>query len=238
MLFQGFCFLLSWSYLLFVSQHSALNRTSLARGAVAGAMLVLPVACGTGDEAVFDTTSAVTETTTAAPAEATTAPTAVAPETTVVESATNAVFPTGAELVVSFTYEPSSSAQAKRPYVAVWVEDADGNLVDTISLWFEQSGKGQKWLSDLRRWYSAGGATDTTMSGATRVAGDYTVAWDGTDADGDPVVPGHYVLYIEAAREHGPYSLTSGSITISDAGMSVALADEGELSAASAELMV
>ncbi len=118
----------------------------------------------------------------------------------------------------------------------MWVEDLDGNLVDTISLWFE-SGKGMRWIDELRQWYSAGGTDDMSMSSATRVAGEYTVAWDGTDSNGDPVPHGEYVVYIEAAREHGPYSITSATVTVSDSGSTVAFADDGELSNASAELI-
>jgi hypothetical protein len=202
-------------------------------------MLVLPMACSTSDEAAFtaDAVSSADATTSTASADTSGASTTL--DTTVSETAAaSSVFPSDGELLVSFTYEPSSSNQAKRPYIAVWVEDTDGNLVDTISLWYEQSGKGTKWLSDLSQWYQASGGADTTMSGATRVAGDYTVAWDGTDADGDLVAAGDYVLYIESAREHGPTSLVAGTITISDDGFSVTLDDDGELSGVSAELAV
>lgn len=190
-------------------------------------MLVLPVACGTGDEAAFTTASTID----------TTVGSGTTAETNVAETGSGSVFPSGGELLVSFTYEPSSAAQAKRPYVAVWVEDSAGNLVDTVSLWFEQ-GEGEKWLSDLRQWHSASGGSDTTMSGATRVAGDYTVTWDGTDTNGDAVAQGDYVLFVEAAREHGDYSFTSGTITIGDDGTTITLGDDGELSGISAELAV
>ena len=213
-------------------------------------MLVLPMACGTSDEAAFsaESVSSADATTSTASATSTSADTATTADTagasTTVDTAASetttasGVFPSDGELLVSFTYQPSSSSQAKRPYVAVWVEDADGNLVDTISLWYEQGGKGAKYLSDLSQWYQASGASDTTMSGATRVAGDYTVAWDGTDADGNLVAAGDYTLYIESAREHGPTSLTSGTITISDEGFSITLEDDGELSGVSAVLAV
>jgi hypothetical protein len=201
-------------------------------------MLVLPVACGTGDEAAFSNGAATQSTATEAISATTGIPSTTASEITVDGSADGSVFPTGGELLVSFTYEPSAAAQAKRPYVAVWVENIDGELIDTISLWFDQGDRGSRWLDELRQWYSASGGTETTMSGATRVAGDYTVAWDGTDAGGDLVVQGDYVLFIEAAREHGPYSITSGGITVSDEGFTIVLDDDGELSAINAELAV
>lgn len=222
------------------SKTRASTRSKLSRTAVAGALLVLPVACGNSDEDVFSSGSTIETATTVDTVTSTTElPTSTAAPTTPETSAdSSGVFPSGGELVVSFTYEPSSAAQAKRPYVAVWVEDTDGNLIDTISLWFDQGREGTKWLSDLTQWYQASDADDTTMSGATRVAGDYTVAWDGTDSEGNPVVAGDYVLNIESAREKGPTSHTTGTIVISDDGFTIDLDDDGELSSASVILTV
>lgn len=64
------------------------------------------------------------------------------------------------------------------------------------------------------------------------------MAWDGTDLDGSPVAQGDYIVYVEAAREHGPYSITSTAIAITDAAFSAPLADEGEIVAASAEMLI
>ncbi len=142
-------------------------------------------------------------------------------------------------MVVDFTFSASSGGRVHNPYIAVWVEDADGNLVQTISLWYEQSSKGPKYLNDLRGWLSASGGTiDSTTSGATRTAGSYSVAWDGTDMNGQPVAQGDYVLFVEAAREDGPYEITSSPIAITDAGFTVALADNGELTDLSATLTI
>lgn len=220
------------------SQTGASTRSKVSRTAVAGAMLILPVACGNSDENVFSNASTVETTMLDEVASTTELPTSTVSSTTSLTAATPSsdVFPADGELLVSFTYEPSTSAQAKRPYVAVWVEDSDGNLIDTISLWFDQGREGTKWLSDLTQWHQASDADDTTMSGATRVAGDYTVAWDGTDSDGNPVTSGEYVLNIESAREKGPTSFTSGTIVITDAGFTIDLDDDGELSASSAIL--
>ena len=193
-------------------------------------------------DATTESTSTIdtTATTEAAGVTETTAP----PTSEVVESTAaapgNAVFPAAAELAVSFTFSPAASGERiNNPYIAVWVEDLDGNLVKTISLWHEQSNKGQRWLTDLRQWAAVSSQTvDATTSGATRVAGDYSVTWDGTDLDGTPVAQGDYVMFIEAAREHGPYEITSTPITISGDGFSVMLDDNGELSNATAELRV
>lgn len=246
---------------------AATRRAFIHRSAVAAtALAMLPAAltaCGTNDaealgvttastaaEAAPSTTAAQAASTTAAQAASTTAETAA---TTTAETATTATdAPTSTDggsgvatmtgtLEVTFTYEASASGGgrggARNPYIAVWVEDADGNLVDTISVWY-RSGKGDRWLNELRRWYSASDrGADVTMSGATRVAGTYTVAWDGTDLDGNPVPAGDYTLVIESAREHGPYSLTSAPLTVGDGPVAITLPDDGEIMAASAQLV-
>ncbi len=149
--------------------------------------------------------------------------------------------PAGAELAVAFTYVAGATSRGRilNPYVAVWVEDTAGNLVDTIGLWFLQEAKGTRWLNDLRRWYQASDqATDTTMSGATRPPGTYSVVWNGTDLSGNPVAQGDYVVYIEAAREHGPYSITSTPITLGPTPFTARLSDNVEITDASVELIV
>ena len=244
------------------------RRAHITRVAAAGALVVLPSACGgSGDAAVFgtpsdtvagapvdttnaDTTNAATGTTIPGVDDTTTTPSsstpaapattpATAPATTPATVAeTTTTFPAGAEMVVDFTFRPGNTGRANNPYVAVWVEDTDGNLVQTVSLWYEQSGKGTKWLRDLRQWNATAAGTEVTTSGATRSAGSYSVVWDGTDIDGNLVAQGDYVLYVEAAREHGPYEITSSPITVSNDGFSVTLADDGELSALSATMTV
>jgi hypothetical protein len=229
------------------------RRAFLTRTAVIGGLVVAPgLACATNDADVFASASSSTTTTAASGSSAastgsttadpdpTTGATARSSTSTTTSPPTSgdSTFPDGGELVVDFTFAASGGGRVNNPYVAVWVEDADGNLVDTIAVWFE-SGKGTKWLPDLRRWYSASdGGDDLSMSGATRVAGSYTVTWDGTDLDGSPVPSGNYVLFIEAAREHGPYEVVSGELAIGDEPFSIDLEPSGELTAASAELVV
>lgn len=181
-------------------------------------------------EATVPTSEAVAETTT------TTASSTTASTTTV--SAVPA-FVDGAELAVSFTFTPTDGGRRiENPFIAVWVEDTSGNLVRTISLWYEQTEEGPKWLSHLSRWTSAtNAAVDTTTSGATRVPGDYTVAWDGVADDGSVVADGDYVLFVEAARRGGAYDITTAPITVANSGFSVQLPDSGELTAVSAELV-
>ncbi|MEN9685942.1 MAG: hypothetical protein RLZZ28_1728 [Bacteroidota bacterium] len=101
---------------------------------------------------------------------------------------------------------------ARRPFVAVWVEDKDKNTVRTVSVWYNKD----RWLHELRAWYTGNyakftgtEATMSTISSATRSAGKYSLKWDGKDDKGNYVKPGKYTIYIEAVREHGSYQLMS-----------------------------
>ncbi|HPF13515.1 MAG: DUF2271 domain-containing protein [Planctomycetes bacterium] len=94
----------------------------------------------------------------------------------------------------------------KRPYVAVWVENASGQPVRTLSLWIERD----RWISDLRQWsrmvdHKADAIQAVTR--ATRGPGTYTLAFDGRNDQGEALPAGTYSLLIEAAREHGTYQL-------------------------------
>lgn len=242
------------------SVHSRYLRSAraahLARLVAAGAIVVVPAACGGSDDAeVFgastteagDVTTTPVDTSTPSTSPVATAAPTVAPATTpattrsgdtTAPAVDGATFPAGGELVVDFTYAPDATdGRVRNPYVAVWVEDTTGTYVSTIAVWYEQSDKGTRWLSDLRAWMSAsGGEVATTSTGATRSPGSYSVVWDGTDLDGNAVAQGDYVVLVEAAREHGPYEVTSATITIGDAGTSVTLPDNGELSGLTATL--
>ena len=62
------------------------------------------------------------------------------------------------ELVVNLeiNHPEAEAGRYRRPYVAVWVEDKDGNSVRTLSLWVSMGGAGPfQWLPDLKRWYAA-----------------------------------------------------------------------------------
>jgi hypothetical protein len=134
---------------------------------------------------------------------------------------------------VRFTYKVATSGgRVNNPYVAVWIEDTSGALVDTLGLWYLQSQKGTRWLNELRRWYSVDGSTDTTSS-ATRTPGDYALVWDLKDSEGQTVAPGSYFVCIEAAREHGPYSLIRQSFTLGATPFKTDLPAQGELTNAS-----
>jgi hypothetical protein len=139
-------------------------------------------------------------------------------------------------MAIAFTYEQQSGGKNVPPYIAVWIEDGGGNLVATVELWYQQYGRGERWLPDLRRWYSvdqqrqAGGGADdvAAVSGPTRDAGSFRVAWDGT-VNGTPAPAGSYFVCIESARERGPYSLIRQTVNLSGSSVQQSLGRDGEL---------
>lgn len=224
------------------------RRQFLQRSLLVGAVALVPgVACSGEDDKSVLGGSNTTSKGTAGEASATTvaAGGSVGEASTTVAVASGPAFPAGAQLQVDFTYTAADGgSRVRNPYIAVWVETADGELVQTLSLWYKS--REAKYLDHLKRWYNAesallgAGGPDNiaTISSATKAPGSYQVAWDGTDVNGVAVAQGEYVLCVEAAREHGPYQLVSGPITIGAEAFEVALDDNGELSGVSAALVV
>ena len=126
------------------------------------------------------------------------------------------------ELAVDLEIAPQQGYRYHRPYVAVWVEDANGRPVRTLSAWVNTSGRGPRYIRELRRWFSmerdqqdAGGPDlISTVSSATRLPGQYTVTWNGRDDRGNVVDQGDYRVIVEAAREHGTYQLMQQDLTL------------------------
>ncbi len=135
------------------------------------------------------------------------------------------------ELVMSLTL-PQQQGFAKRPFVAVWIEDKDGKTVRNIALWYNKP----RWLHDLRAWYRKNNdafATDMnvfySVTGATRSAGKYTLKWDGKDDKGNVLKAGKYTIYFEAAREHGGYDLLRQEINCNELVQQFSLKGESEI---------
>lgn len=196
------------------------RRSILAGAAVFGAVLAVPaLACGgKSDKSTFGDGSQTTATTAASSSS-----------TTAKAAPSGNPIPASGTVAIDFSYAPTGGGMAKNPYIAVWVETAAGKFVDTVSLWYSK-GKNEKYLSDMRSWISASGGKDTSMSGATRTAGAYSVSWDGNDASGQRASQGDYIIFIECAREKGPYEVISQPMTIGTTPTSATPADKGEIS--------
>lgn len=121
------------------------------------------------------------------------------------------VFDPALELVVNLELSRIEGQRVKRPYVAVWIEDKDKFPVRTLALWIAKP----KWLPDLKSWMHGeklraledGTDLSRSVSSATRTSGKYSLKWDGRDDKGQPVKPGRYTVFIEAAREHGTHQV-------------------------------
>jgi hypothetical protein len=147
------------------------------------------------------------------------------------------------ELAVDFEIAPQEGYRYHRPYVAVWVEDPSGRRVRTLSLWVNTTGRGPRYIRELRRWFSGereqedAGGPDlvATMSSATRLPGQYTVTWNGRDDRGNVVDQGDYRVVIEAAREHGSYQLMQQDVTVGAKPMAADLSGNQEIARARVE---
>jgi FAD:protein FMN transferase len=114
------------------------------------------------------------------------------------------------------------TARGKRPYVAVWVDDASGKLVRGLALWGGKS----KYYGDLSTlWGHLHGNFDPlrAVTRATRPAGQYDLVWDGLDNDGKPVPPGTYRITVETNQEHGSYAKQSGTIEVGESPSTITL---------------
>ncbi len=126
----------------------------------------------------------------------------------------------------------------RRPFVAVWIENNKKETVRTVALWFNK----HKWLPDLKSWYhknysmyNTANMSMSSISSATRPPGAYALKWDMKDDKGNPVPPGKYTVYIEAAREHGTYQIIKQEIECKNKSQVITLKGNVEIAAASLE---
>ncbi len=137
--------------------------------------------------------------------------------------------------------QPNAGGRYRRPYVVVWVEDAEGKSVRTLILWVSQGGPGPfRWLPDLKRWYKGDQTRKKnkqkdiffTVARPTRPAGKYKVVWDGKNDAGEVLPKGAYTISIEAAREHGTYQCIRKLVTLADQPFSEVLKGNVEIKSA------
>jgi thiamine biosynthesis lipoprotein len=139
------------------------------------------------------------------------------------------------ELAINLELPRIDDARYKRPYVAVWIEDADHFPIRTLALWFDKT----RWLPELKQWYrddqirnmSEGTDISRTVSSATRPPGQYTLKWDGKDNEGKPVKAGKYTVVVEASREHGSYQIERREIDFGNQPQQAALPAGSEMGA-------
>lgn len=146
--------------------------------------------------------------------------------------AANPNWPVAYEVAITITLKTPENRGYRRPYVAVWAEDASGRTVRTIALWVNRP----RWVRDLYAWYRTNQSTDwNSIARATREAGKYRIVWDGLDDNGHAVAAGTYKITVESDREHGDYSKESASIDCSSKKSSAILKENLEFEAGSIE---
>ena len=116
-----------------------------------------------------------------------------------------------ADLSLNIEIPRISVAEYHRPYVAAWVEDADGKAVADLAVWYQdkdtKEGHGTKWLPDLRQWWRKSGRTLKVpvdgITGPTKPVGKHALRLDESHPELKKLPAGNYTLVVEAAREVG-----------------------------------
>lgn len=116
-----------------------------------------------------------------------------------------------AEVRVDVQLPQLNVAEYHRPYVAIWVEDAEQNARANLAVWYQQRGNsegaGTKWLPDLRQWWRRSGRNLSMpvdgVSGPTRPAGTHSLVFNERHPELGKLPAGDYTLVVEAAREVG-----------------------------------
>ena len=125
-----------------------------------------------------------------------------------------------AGLSLDITLPKINTTEYHRPYVAVWLEGDNRNIIRDIAVWYENKkpeGEGKKWLKDLRQWWRVSGRNQEApadgVTGATRPVGTHSVNLP-ADAPALKGLPaGQYEVIVEAAREKGGRELVRLPLT-------------------------
>lgn len=115
-----------------------------------------------------------------------------------------------AELEIAIEIPRLDVAEYHRPYLAVWLENADRSTLANLALWYDgkmKNREGETWLKDLRQWWRRSGrALELPLdgvSGPTRPVGLHKLGFDSAAPQFANLKPGEYRVIVEAAREVG-----------------------------------
>lgn len=121
-----------------------------------------------------------------------------------------------ADMSVTVAVPQLQVAEYHKPYVAIWLEKADGSVVANLSVWYDlkkRDAEGTKWLKDMRQWWRRTGRELTMpvdgVSQATQPVGSHTLTYSEGKNPLPKLAPGQYKLMVEAAREVGGRELVS-----------------------------
>jgi FAD:protein FMN transferase len=145
-------------------------------------------------------------------------------------------WPKDFQVSINVEIKAPAGTRIKRPYVAVWIEDANEKIVRTVAVW----GTRDKYISELSYWWEAAGGDSAfdlykSISRATRPAGKYTVVWNGLDDQGNALPKGDYTVCVELNREDGHHGMESAMISCRDEQKSANLAATAESEASTIE---
>ena len=129
------------------------------------------------------------------------------------------------QFLIEYQTQNLHLAEYQRPYVAIWITDNDRNSIRQLLV----HGNNGRWLKEISLWWRSYGRNNESafdgLARATLAPGSHTLTWDGRDDKGQRVPKGHYILHLEAAREHGdhevvtlPFELSGESFTASASG--------------------
>jgi len=127
----------------------------------------------------------------------------------------------GRRLDISFSYDKVKIIASSQ--FAFWIEDMDGNYVDTlyVTQWTSQGGYRRRPTS-ISQWVAAAQPANMQqseidiISGATPSPGDYFVSWNFTDRNGNFVTGTQYRYFIEATMNFNEHVVFTGIISIDE----------------------
>ena len=129
---------------------------------------------------------------------------------------------TAGEVVITFDYEKQSGSASNQ--FAVWVEDMNGNYINTLFATKWTANGGYKNRPDsVATWVEKSDIASMpdyyvdAIAGATpKASGSQSYAWNLKDINGDTVSPGEYQFFVEGTLRWKNYVLFSGVIKIGD----------------------
>jgi len=129
--------------------------------------------------------------------------------------------PATGEVVISFEYTRQTGPASNQH--AVWIEDMDGNLINTLfaSRWTANGGFATR-PDSIAMWAERAGLAEMSsdevdaVAGATPSTGMQHYIWYLTDLNGDTVPQGDYMFFVEGTLRWKNYVLYSGVITVGE----------------------
>lgn len=120
-------------------------------------------------------------------------------------------FPKDFQVSITLELIRPAGGKVRRPYAAIWIEDAEQKPVRVLTVW----GELRQYQRDLTKFWKIARDQRDRFEGvtrATRPPGKYTLAWNGLDDKGEPVERGTYTIVVEVHREHGKHVKQVGKI--------------------------